>query len=219
METLFTVFLVIHIAGGITGLLAGTVNLISKKGGQRHRRIGKLFAIGMISAGMSALVLSVIHPNTFLFAVGVFTVYMVATGLRYMRHRISSQRKPAILDRLLTLFMLVSALFLIVYGIRLLLHSELFGMVYLTFGVFGGVYVREDVIYSRDQSVFVNYWLMAHISRMTGGYIASLTAFLVVNARHFPFEIPLVIVWLFPSALLVPFIVKWSKSREIRKTI
>jgi len=50
--------------------------------------------------------------------------------------------------------------------------------------------------------------LVTHLQRMIGAYIASLTAFLVVNNTI----LPGVIAWLLPSVLLVPFIMAWSKK-------
>ena len=84
MQTLFQIFLVLHITGGAVGLLSGTINIIRKKGDKKHKLVGKFFLYGMLLAGFSALVLSVLHPNYFLFIVGVFTLYMTGTGERYL---------------------------------------------------------------------------------------------------------------------------------------
>ena len=84
MEMLFKVLLMLHIIGGGVGLLSGTINIIRKKGDKKHKLTGKFFMYGMLLSGLSALVLSVMHPNYFLFIVGVFTLYMVGTGERYL---------------------------------------------------------------------------------------------------------------------------------------
>ena len=89
MESLFTLLLIVHIANGATGLIAGTINLIRRKGDLLHKRIGLVFTYAMILAGISAIVLSILHPNHFLTIVGVFTVYMVSTGYRYIRLRLT----------------------------------------------------------------------------------------------------------------------------------
>lgn len=46
---------------------------------------------------------------------------------------------------------------------------------------------------------------------MMGSYIAALTAFIVVNAGNFPFQIPQFIIWLGPTVILVPLSLYWSK--------
>lgn len=216
MKTLFTIFLILHIASGLAGLLSGTFVLLMPKGNSVHKRTGKVFAFSMLSAGFSSLALSTLHPNTFLFMVGVFTVYMVASGFRALRRPMIDQKMKAFaVDYLLSLSMLVSAGVLAYLGVWLLLRGESFGIVYVVFSIFALQYVREDYKNLRGRSRFNNPGLMAHISRMVGGYIASLTAFLVVNARYIPLELPLYSYWLLPSVLVVPFIVKWSKQRQV----
>ena len=84
METTFTILLVIHIISGSIGLLTGTTNLIRKKGDKSHKKIGLFFLYGMLINGVSGLLMSLIHFNFFLFIVGVFSIYMVGTGQRYL---------------------------------------------------------------------------------------------------------------------------------------
>jgi uncharacterized membrane protein YbaN (DUF454 family) len=50
---------------------------------------------------------------------------------------------------------------------------------------------------------------------MTGAFIASATAFLVVNAKYFPDIIPGFVYWLLPTIIFTPLIVKWSKKYQI----
>lgn len=220
MDTLFTILLILHIAGGFTGLLSGSINLTMKKGGKRHRKVGRVFVVGMLTAGFSALGLSAIHPNYFLFMVGIFTLYMVSTGNRYIFFRLmAKEAKPQLLDWILTIAMGVIGSLLIGFGIWLLINSNNFGIVFIFFGVIGLGFVRNDLKNYRGNSPFKNYWLLSHISRMTGGYIASLTAFLVVNAQYSPVHVPSVMVWLFPSFLLVPFIFKWSRKMAVKKVV
>ena len=84
MDILFKTFLALHILGGATGLITGTINMVRKKGDKRHKQAGKIFLYAMLTAGVSSLVLSVLHSNYFLFIVGVFTIYLVSTGERYL---------------------------------------------------------------------------------------------------------------------------------------
>ena len=39
MDTLFKIFLIIHIIGGSVGLITGTINIIRKKADKNHRLI------------------------------------------------------------------------------------------------------------------------------------------------------------------------------------
>jgi uncharacterized membrane protein len=76
MEALFKIILYIHIAGGTLGLVFSIVAMSVKKGGYYHRLFGKIFAYGMVGAGASSILLSILHPNTFLGAIGVFSLYL-----------------------------------------------------------------------------------------------------------------------------------------------
>lgn len=218
MDIIFKMFLTIHIIGGAIGLVTGILNMVAKKGDSKHKFIGKIFSISMYVAGISSLLLSVMNPSQFLFMVGIFTVYMVGTGNRYLsKKNIGKGQKPKIIDWTLTTTMLLTGLLLIGIGTLGLLKSNLFGLVLVTFGSLGLIFVRNDIKSYAGKRTTLNYWLTEHIQRMTGAFIASSTAFLVVNAKYFPESIPLMFYWLLPTVVLTPLIIKWSRKFEIKK--
>lgn len=215
MDTSFKIFLVIHIIAGTIGLLSGTINIIAKKGDKRHRLVGKFFLYSMLTVGVSAFVLSTLHKNYFLFIVGVFTFYMAATGDRYLSLKgLNSGQKSKLIDWLLTIFMLLFGLAFIVFGIYHLTRSNTFGIVFIVFGFIGLRMVASDIKNYNGKSESANYWLTAHLQRMIGAYIAALTAFLVVNSKYFEGLIPGYVIWLLPTVIFVPLIVKWSREYE-----
>ncbi|HMQ69028.1 MAG TPA: DUF2306 domain-containing protein [Ignavibacteria bacterium] len=217
MDILFKIFLTLHIMGGSVGLFTGTINLVRKKGDKKHKLTGKIFTWGMLTAGFSALVLSVMHPNYFLFMVGVFTIYMVGTGYRYIYIKLlGSDRRPAIIDRIITASMLLAGLLFIGLGIKNLIAQNYFGIVFIVFGGVGLSFVKSDFDNYKGKAKTKNYWLLAHLQRMTGAYIAATTAFLVVNAKYSPVELPGVVVWLLPTAILTPLIISWSRKYEVK---
>jgi uncharacterized membrane protein len=216
METIFKVLLVLHIAGGSIGLFTGTINLIRRKGDKPHKLTGKIFAYSMLTAGFSSLALATIHPNYFLFIVGVFTIYLVATGNRYLYLKmLGSNQKPTILDWTITAGMLLAAILFIAVGIQLLVASNNFGIVLIVFGGLGLRLVRTDFGNYKGKVKAKNYWLLAHLQRMTGAYIASATAFLVVNSNYSPVALPPVVVWLLPTAILTPVIISWTRKYKV----
>ncbi|HEY3917169.1 MAG TPA: hypothetical protein VGL83_05225 [Stellaceae bacterium] len=79
---LLTVFLTIHIAAGTLGLASGTVALLARKGERIHRRAGTLFFYAMVANTLASFVLATLHPSAFLFAIGVFSLYLVFAGWR-----------------------------------------------------------------------------------------------------------------------------------------
>jgi hypothetical protein len=80
------------------------------------------------------------------------------------------------------------------------------------FGFISLGFVRRDLINYTGKMTEKNYWLLMHLQRMMGAYIASTTAFLVVNAKYLPFEFPGFVFWLLPTAILTPLIIIWSKK-------
>ncbi|MFB4269660.1 hypothetical protein [Nonomuraea sp. GTA35] len=69
---LFFAALAIHIAAGLTGVVCGAVAAMSRKGGRRHIRFGRLYlwAIGVVWASMTVLSVIRWRENAHLFAVG-----------------------------------------------------------------------------------------------------------------------------------------------------
>lgn len=211
---LFDLFLPLHIAAGTTGLLTGTVNILRKKGDPLHQRVGRIFFYSMMVVGASALLLSVLHRNAFLFIVGVFTIYLVGTAQRYLSLKgLAKGQKPGPIDLALSIGMLFFGLAFLVYGALLLWRGASFGAVLLVFGTIGSLMVKGDFNNYRGQAKYANIWLLVHLQRMLGGYIAAMTAFFVVNVNNT--GVPGIVAWLLPTAVFVPFIVRWSRQLQI----
>ena len=191
--------------------------MIRKKGDKNHKLVGKIFSYSMLTAGFSALVVCVLHPNQLLFVIGVFTIYLVATGNRYIYLKmLDSNQRPAMLDWTITIVMLLAAIAFIVLGIKLLTEQNNFGIVFMVFGALAFRLVKTDFDNYKGKVKAKNYWLLAHLQRMTGGYIAATTAFLVVNAQYSPVVLPSVVVWLLPTVILTPLIISWTKKYEVK---
>tara|TARA_R110000868_G_scaffold216817_2_gene466973 strand:+ start:199 stop:429 length:231 start_codon:yes stop_codon:yes gene_type:complete len=73
---IFKIVLALHIIFGTTGLLLGTTVLLRKKGDRLHKNLGKIFTTAMVGTGLAAFYLSYVHPNLFLFTIGIFTIYL-----------------------------------------------------------------------------------------------------------------------------------------------
>jgi len=216
MNIIFKTLLTIHIIGGATGLVTGMINVARRKGDKGHRTIGKVFFISMLIAGISSLILSYLHPNYFLFMVGLFTLYMVGSGQRYLKHKQRGRQDIEKIDWAISIIMLFAGLLFIGLGIWSILKSNLFGLVFVTFGSLGLLFVWQDILNFNNKTSIKNYWLIGHLQRMTGAFIASMTAFLVVNAKYFPDIIPELVYWLIPTIIFTPFIVKWSKKYQVK---
>ena len=212
MESFFKIFLIIHIAGGTIGLLAGTYIMFAKKGDKLHKRVGKLFAFSMLGAGFSSLILAKLHHINFLFAVGVFTIYMTGTGWRYLYLKnIAKGQKPILIDWILMAFMIFGGIWFIKMGVVSIIDKEYFGAIILIFAWRGLSFVYYDFQTYNGKIEAKNYWLLFHLQRMIGSYIASMTAFIVVNSPDRLSFIP----WILPAIIIVPLIIKWSKKYKV----
>src|SRR5690606_24364717 len=204
METLHTLALMLHVTTGFTALFAGTLILVLRKGGQAHRRLGRVFFFSLVAVSISAFILSVLRPNPFLFMVGLFTFYQGLSGYRAVTLRL---RRTAAVDLLITLL-----------GAGNMVAMALSGQLVLL--VFAGISaflvvgdVRTYALTLRGRPVPKLLWLQRHIGHMMGGYIAMVTAFLVVN-----FSSPSLSLWVrfAPSIIGVPLIVGWSRRFRSR---
>ncbi len=209
MEPLFKTFLALHIAGGVVSLLTGLVVLLQTKGTAQHRRLGRIFFVSLTLSALVAIPMSFLHPSYFLFLISIFTLYMLFSGVRTLKRKTN----PALaVDWALTGAITLFGLTFMSLGIYNLLKGNLFGIVFIIFGAVGLVFARQDQLIFKGRSQYKNAFLVTHIQRLTGSYIASLTAFLVVNNR----VLPGFVAWLLPTALLVPLLLKWSRKYAVR---
>lgn len=204
-------FLYMHIAMGMAGLLTGAVVMVLSKNHRLHSKLGNLYFITMCLAALAAIVLSHLHPNLFLFVVGVFTLYMLLSGKRVIHHYRRTNFYP---DYVLTTAMAMAAWWFLGYGVYLLWNKGTFGIVFLFLGWFSIRYVWTDIQWYRGILQGRVEATVLHFQRMAGSYIASATAFTVVNNKILPGPVA----WLLPAVLLVPVIIRWTR-RERAKTV
>ncbi len=203
---IFDLLLATHIFGGGLSLLLGMIILFLKKGNRPHVLLGNIYFSAMLIAALVAIPMCYLHPNYFLFVISIFTSYMLLTGRRSLGKTTLDKVNP--IDWALTGTMLIFGFAFITLGISATISVNYFGVVLVVFGGISLVFVYQDYINFTGKSKFKNFWLTAHIQRMIGSYVASITAFLVVNNT----VLPTVLVWLLPTVLLVPLIIKWTRK-------
>ena len=79
--------LFLHIAGGIVGLLSGTVAMVFRKGTGGHRASGNVFVVSMLIMRACASYLAFMKHETENFFGGLLTIYMIATAWLTARRR------------------------------------------------------------------------------------------------------------------------------------
>ncbi len=215
METIAQLLIYIHAGFGGVALLAGAVALVAKKGQNLHKKSGKVFFYAMlISAGIS-LVVAVLphHESPFLFSIGLFSTYLLLSGYRSLRFK-----RPAFdlkTDKVLAYAMLGTGISMVL--IPLILSGQP-NIVLPVFGVAGCVFGFRDLRLFQNLKQLKQRWLKLHVAKMTGGYIAAVTAFFVVNQI-----LPGIWNWFVPGIIGSGYISFWlmklNKKKPVAKTV
>ncbi len=221
MQQLFNVLIVLHIAGGTLGLICGTIAAAVIKGRKAHLQNGKIFFVSMLTAAVSALIMSNLpgHENIFLFAVGGFTFYMVTTGYRIVwvkRNNAKRSKSFTGVDYGLFAFGVCFSLFLLFMSVKGAVEGNLFSLVPGVFGLVCLNFARMDYKLFSGKETIKQFWITSHITRMMGALIASYTAFLVVNVQiNMQW-----ILWLLPSVaggiLIGKFLKKFAPGKSAK---
>jgi uncharacterized membrane protein len=203
METLHTFLLVLHVAGGMIGLLSGLYNIVNRKGGKVHILIGKIYVAGMFTATLSGTVLAAFGANHFLFLIGIFSFYLAFSGFRTLQHRLKNgQIIYPFVDKLVAGITAVFGSLMLIAGI--LQPNGISSTAAPLLMVFGAMCL---VFSLGDLSLFIGIrkikdlqhrWFFNHIGRMMGSYISAVTAFLVVNLDNL---LPPLVIWLGPTVI------------------
>src|SRR5258707_11533038 len=72
--------LIVHILGGVVGLVSGTAALAFRKGSRRHVLAGRIFVASMLTMGAFAAYLAIVRNQPNNIGGGILTVYLVGTG-------------------------------------------------------------------------------------------------------------------------------------------
>ena len=203
---LYTI-LIVHIAFGFLALASGGVALGSTKGATLHRRAGGVYVWAMIAVSVTAFALVTLRPNGFLFAVSIFSLYLVFTGWRAARLR---DGRPQLLDQAAGAVMALAGLAMMGWG-GANLGTGAQPLILLIFGAIGVSLAVADWRDWRKGAVTGKERIARHLSRMLGASIATITAAVTVNLTF----LPDVVTWLGPTALLTPVIFWWN-ARVLR---
>ncbi|MAW96745.1 MULTISPECIES: hypothetical protein [unclassified Leeuwenhoekiella] len=202
METAIKIAIYIHAFFGAIGLLSGSLSFIVKKGSKVHKKSGKWFTIGMlVSSALSVPIASMPgHENPFLVMIGLFTIYMVLVGNRALRFK----KRKTVANKtdwgisgtmaLISLLMLGSGIF----------GSGEIAVLFLFFGGIGLVLCLMDFNFLRNPHKSKSGWLVQHIGKIVGAYIASVTAFLVAGTH-----LSGLAVWILPAVVGNTAIIYW----------
>lgn len=219
--TILDILKPIHILAGSLTLLSGLIAMISKKGQSVHRLAGKLFFWSMTVTTILGLNAGIFRPNYQIFIpIAIISFYQAASGYRILFIKtLNKGQKPKVVDWALTIGMLLTSFVFVLLGIMNLSSDIFYSIVLFSFSTIGLYCCGVDLYNYIKKPTNKFYWLFIHIFRMSHGFIAALTAFLVNNSKLFPF-LPQVLLLIIPIAIGQPIIslTIWNYNRKMSKT-
>lgn len=202
-EVFYYLLIYIHALLGGLALIVGGIALAAQKGGRQHKKMGKIFFYSMLSSAILALIISVLpgHQSYFLFTVGLFSSYFLVSGYRSLQFK---RLKPEFFDLVLPIFLALTGIAMLVLPYVI---DQSINIILAVFGTFGILFGIRDFLTIRDFKKVRKVWLRIHLGNMIGGYIAAVTAFLVVNN-----VLPDLVAWFLPGIVGGVYISYWNKK-------
>ena len=199
------ILLAIHILAGIVSLLSAALAVSSAKGTKPHVLSGRTYFWGMAIIFSTAIPMSIISGNIFLFLIAIFSFYLAFAGMRFARNR---KRVASILDWIAIGLMIFSGIGMWILAAIYLLNSNTQYIVLSVFGLLAIALGYADFRSYKNNSATGKERISRHLTNMMGGTIAVITAVLVVNP---PFE-PEWVWWVLPTVLITPVIFSWNSK-------
>ena len=209
-----TVLRWIHIAAGALALGLAPLAMLTVKGGPAHRLWGKIYFWSMAVVASTAVVMALWRPQIFLALLAVFSFYQAFTGYRSLsRKRPAQGQGPVAVDWAAALLTFAVSTALVVLGlVRPGPSWQRLGIVPVVFGALGMILAGLDIGKFVRPPADRNAWWFAHMGGMLGSYIATVSAFSVVNFTFLPIGVR----WLWPTVIGTPLIAVWITYHKIR---
>ncbi|MET3698621.1 predicted membrane protein DUF2306 [Bacillus oleivorans] len=216
MQSLFSLFLNLHIIGGFTALLVFWVPIVTKKGGKVHRTAGWVYVAGMGTVSITALYmgiyriitsdeLGIVSFSWFLIFISILSGATAFYGIRVLKYKKRTAMHRNLLDLSFPLLLILSGIAIGIYG--WMIQSPLITWFPLV-GIFLG---STQLIYWLRKPVKKMHWWFEHLAGMLGCCIATITAFMVFGApRLLNIETVNVFLWFLPTIFLTPVIIGYS---------
>lgn len=206
MEKAITIAIYIHAFFGGIGLITGIGSMAVKKGGKLHKRMGKIFAIAMITSCIIIIPIAWMpgHESLFLFLISLFTIYLVLIGQRALTFKSRKKLKAETIDLAISASMMAFSFFMIAYGTYGLFNQIPGNILYMVFGGLGLFLTIKNFLFYKNFKKDKIAWLLAHLTHMIAGLIASITAFIVAGLKLWT-----ITAWVLPSVIGTVYIIYW----------
>ena len=199
------VLLPIHILAGTIALLCAALAVSSEKGKKFHVLSGRTYFWCMVAIFLTAIPMSIISSNIFLFLIAVFSFYLAFSGMRFARNR---KGVATTLDWVAVSLMILSGAGMWILAGIYFTNNDSQYIPLLVFGFLALFLGYGDYSSHKNKTATGKERLAKHLTNMLGGTIAVITAVLVVN----PPSDPEWVWWVLPTVLVTPVIVRWNKK-------
>lgn len=222
METIAQILLYIHITIGFASLILFIIPIISRKGGKLHRRIGKLYVLGMWVVVSTAAILSIydlfigkINQGIFLGFISCLSARPLWYGIAILKEKKNISNSYIRIKLILDSILLFIGILLVIYGILLQSRGEGTGVLMLIFGGLG-ITTLSDVKKGLKGIPDGNNWIQTHLIGMMISGITAYTAFFVFGGNSY-LRAYLdgywgVIPWILPTIIGFPIIKYWKRK-------
>lgn len=196
-----------HIAAGAVALATFWIPLVSRKGGPLHRRVGLVYAWSMLIVVVAALGAvasrlsadadpAVRSRSIFLAFIALLAFASGWDGLRALRTKKRTGPSSNPLD-------LGPSLALAIAGPAMILLARPLngGLLWFVFGVLETVLGVRHLATWRSTPTDKLHWWYQHLAGMIAACIATVTAFLVVNAHRLGLDTLGLTVWIAPGVI------------------
>lgn len=200
-----TVLLAIHVSAGTVSLLSAALALFSGKGKRLHLNAGSIYFWGMLGVFLTAIPMSMLTGNIFLFLIAVFSFYLAFAGRRFAKNRTGLAER---IDWIAVSLMLFSGVGMWGLAVWFFTQDNSQYIVLVVFGLLALILGYADFSAHKSKTTKGKERIARHLTNMLGGTIAVVTAVLVVNVQMEPVWVP----WVLPTAVMTPVIVWWNRK-------
>ena len=199
------ILLSIHILAGTIALLCAALAISFEKGKKFHVLSGRTYFWSMVGIFLTAIPMSIINSNTFLFLIAIFSFYLAFAGMRFAKNRKSI---ATTIDWIAVSLMFLSGLGMRTLAVIYFINDNSQYITLLVFGFIALALGYGDYRSHKNKTAIGKERIAKHLTNMMAGTIAVVTAVLVVNVNIEPIWIW----WLLPTAVITPIIFYWNKK-------
>ena len=200
-----SILLSIHILAGTIALLCAALAVSSEKGKKFHVLSGRTYFWCMVGIFLTAIPMSIINSNTFLFLIAIFSFYLAFAGMRFAKNR---KGIATTIDWIAVSLMILSGLGMWALAITYFINNNSQYITLLVFGFIALALGYGDYRSHKNKSATGKERIAKHLTNMMAGTIAVITAVLVVNVNIEPIWIW----WVLPTVVITPIISYWNKK-------